>query len=262
MARHRRTGATRRSKKRSWTVHNLLEVLFVISVLGLVVAMVIKVQSPDTLPVRKVHFVSRIKHLDPQDLQKAVMSGLQGGFFTLDLNAIERSLESLPWVENASARRQWPDTVLVKLSEQQAVARWGNDGLLNLRGEVFRPNAYLAGVSDLPILFGPEGHGKELIERFNRFYDLLSPVGLGLRALVQDERRAWHMLLTNGINVALGRGDAGSRLKRFVSVYQKIFAPRVSEIVRIDLRYTNGIAVAWRWSKNNAQYLKRGSISE
>lgn len=262
MARHRRTGATRRSKKRSWTVHDLLEVLFVVSVLGLVVAVAIKMREPDTLPVRKVHFVSRIKHLEPLDLQNAVMSELRGSFFTLDLRAIERSLESLPWVENASARRQWPDTVLVKLSEQQAVARWGNEGLLNLHGEVFQPDNFDSDTKDLPILFGPEGHGKKLIERFNRFYDLLSPVGLKLRALVQDERRAWHILLSNGINVALGRGNASNRLRRFVSVYPKIFAPRVSEIVRIDLRYTNGIAVAWRWSKNNAQYLKRGSKSE
>ena len=258
MARHRRTGATRRSEKRWWTAHDLLEVLVVVIVIGLVVAGVLKMRSPDTLPVRKIHFVSRIKHLEPLDLKGAVMSELRGGFFSVDLRAIERSLESLAWVEVASARRQWPDTILIKLSEQEAIARWGNEGLLNPRGEVFQPDENNHNLGDLPILFGPEGRGKELIKRFKHFYDLLSPVGLRLRALVQDERRAWHMLLTNGINVALGRGDIGNRLRRFVRVYPKIFAPRVSEIASIDLRYTNGIAVAWRWTKKNAQQLKKG----
>jgi cell division protein FtsQ len=215
-------------------------------------------RAPETLPVRKVHFISRIKHLDPLDLRNAVMSELRGGFFTVDLRAIERSLESLAWVEAAAARRQWPDTVLIRLGEQKAVARWGNEGLLNPRGEVFHPDQINQSVGDLPILFGPEGHGKELIKRFEHFYELLFPLGLRLRALVQDERRAWHMLLANGVKVALGRGEASRRLRRFLRVYPKVLAPRISEVVSIDLRYTNGIAVAWRWNKNNAQQLKSG----
>ena len=259
MARHRRTGATRRSKKQWWSGHDLMEVLAVISVISLVVAGVHKMRAPETLPVRKVHFISRIKHLEPLDLRDAVMSELRGGFFTVNLRAIERSLESLAWVETAAARRQWPDTVLIKLGEQKAVARWGNEGLLNHHGEVFHPDQLNQSVGDLPVLFGPDGRGKELINRYEHFYELLSPLGLRLRVLAQDERRAWHMLLANGVKIALGRGELSSRLRRFLQVYPKVLAPRMSEVVSIDLRYTNGIAVSWKWNKNNAQQFIGGS---
>jgi cell division protein FtsQ len=69
-----------------------------------------------------------------------------------------------------------------------------------------------------------------------------------LRALVQDERRAWHLLLGNGIPVDVGRGNLDARVARLSRVYPKVLAPRAVHIRRIDLRYTNGFAVAWKRS--------------
>lgn len=258
MAIRRRTGATRKTRRQQLSVPDLMEVLVVISVLGLLVASVYKLRLPETLPVLNVHFVTRLQHMEPEELRQGVLANLHGSFLNVDLRAIEQSLESLSWVDTASVRRQWPDTLLVKLKEQEVIARWGNEGMLNPHGEVFYPREKQQR-KDLPILFGPEGMGKEMITTFRHFYKLLSPAGLKLYALVLDERRAWHILLANGIRVALGRGETESRLQRFVRVYPKVLAPRATKIVNIDLRYTNGFAVAWQWNKEKQNQLTWGS---
>ena len=54
-----------------------------------------------------------------------------------DLDAIQRAVEALPWVDHARVQRHWPNGLHVQVSEQTAAARWGESGLLNTRGELF-----------------------------------------------------------------------------------------------------------------------------
>ncbi len=245
MAKHRRAGARRKQRRQWLSRQELLEVLVLISLLSLVVMAVHKLRSPETLPVRKIHCVSRLQHIQHDELREAVLAKLKGGFFNVDLKAIEKSLGALPWADTVSVRRQWPDTLLISLNEHQPVARWGKEGLLNHRGELFFPRDKLSG-QDFPVLMGPQGRERQLLSTFKRLYELLLPAGLKVRALVQDERRAWHILLANGIPVAVGQGEAAKRVKRLARIYASVLAPRAAEIARIDLRYTNGLAVAWK----------------
>ncbi len=241
-------GQAQRKRKplKSWlSRRDLIEVVIMIALLSIIAIIAHKLRVPSTLPIEKVHFVSRHQHLTPRELERAVMSSLRGGFFNVDLAAIERSLEQLAWVDTASVRRQWPDTLLIKIREQQPVAQWGKDGLLNRRGEVFYPHNKSAH-QGLPVLYGPQGRERELIARFRRTHEVLMSVGLRLHALVEDERRAWHVLLANGIPVELGRKEPGARLERFVKIYPKTLALRATEIASVDLRYTNGFSVAWK----------------
>lgn len=250
MAIRRRTGATRKIRRQRLSVPDVMEILIVIGALSLLVAGIYKLWLPETLPVRKVHFVSRLQHLEPDELRQSVSPQLRGGFFNVDLKAIEQSLEALPWVDTASVRRQWPDTLLIKVTEQHAVALWGGSAMLNPRGEVFYPQRK-QDERHLPVLYGPEGRGRELITAFRHFYGQLSRAGLKLYALIQDERRAWHLLMANGIRVALGHRSTEGRLQRFVRIYPEVLAPRATEIANIDLRYTNGFSVAWKSNKDN-----------
>jgi cell division protein FtsQ len=254
----KRTQAQRQSEACTLCLgrRDVAEVAIVIVLLGLFVIAVHKLQASASFPIHNVHFVSRLQHLSQEELKHAVISSLKGGFFSVDLERIERTLEGLPWIDTASVRRQWPDTLLIKITEQQAVARWGTDGLLNPRGEVFYPHDTLSR-RELPILYGPEGRERELIARFRRILRTLLPAGLRLRALVEDERRAWHLLLTNGIPVALGRIEPGKQVERFVRIYPRNLAPRASEIAGIDLRYTNGISVAWKSTNSQVKETDR-----
>ena len=76
--------------------------------------------------------------------------------------------------------------------------------------------------------------------------DQLVGYGLGFAGLSLEERGAWTLTLTNGIEVVLGRDQVEERFERFIAVYENRLAARVDEVSRIDARYSNGVAVQWK----------------
>ncbi len=200
---------------------------------------------PEELPVKRVKVESRLERIDAAELRAVIEPQVGAGLLNLDVEALRSSLEALPWVHRASVRRAWPDAILVRVEEQRPLARWADGGLVNLDGVRFAAPAD-AWQRALPLFAGPEGSQLQLSEHYREMSRMLSPLGLGIRELVLDERRAMSLQLDNGWRVLLGRERAYPRLLRFVRVYPRNLAPRQAEIAQIDLRYTNGFAVRWR----------------
>jgi len=200
--------------------------------------------APENLPVRSVRIESPLKQVTQQQLREVVSGHVQQGFVRLDVDAIRHDLEQLPWVYQASVRRSWPDVLVVRIEEQQAVARWGNVGLVNRHGEVFKPQD-LSKWSQLPLLRGPDGTEMKVVKQYQEVLQMLTPLGLGVSHLTMNERRAWSLRLNNGLQMVLGRNDTHLRLLRFVRVYADVLKPRLEAIDSVDLRYTNGFAVRW-----------------
>ena len=48
-----------------------------------------------------------------------------------DINVLQESVQSIPWVSHASIRKQWPDTIKVYLTEYQVEALWNANALLD-----------------------------------------------------------------------------------------------------------------------------------
>ena len=84
---------------------------------------------------------------------------LAGNFLTMDLGAVRRAFESVPWVRLAVVRRVWPNRLRVQLEEHRPVAIWGGDSgtdkLVNSFGEVFEANVGDVEDDALPTLAGP-----------------------------------------------------------------------------------------------------------
>ena len=99
------------------------------------------VSDPYRFPLDVVQVKGDFRHLDKQKLQDAVAIHVAGGFFTVDVAAIRAAAEELPWVYKATVRRVWPATLRINIEEQQAIARWGEQGYLNSNGEPFFPDS-------------------------------------------------------------------------------------------------------------------------
>ena len=196
-------------------------------------------------PISVVRIDGEMAHTDPAAVERVVTRHTDGaGFFRLDLAALRADLEALPWLRAASLRRVWPDTLQVHVREHAPAARWNGQALISTAGTVFRPAA-LPGLA-LPELAGPEGHGADMLQRFHALERRLQPLGLAVRGLHQDARRAWRVELDNGVALRLGRGPIERRLDRFVAVWPAVLERRAARIDAVDLRYPNGFAVAWR----------------
>jgi cell division protein FtsQ len=201
--------------------------------------------DPYRFPLSVVKVTGDFRFLQKQQLQTAVAPHAQGGFFTVDVVAVRSAAEALPWVYKASVQRVWPATLHLRVEEQQPIAHWGEQGFLNRFGEPFFPEQ--AGVvGDLPWLTGPEGQEQRVLENYQRIAKTLASIGVPTARLELDNRRAWHLQLASGVQLELGRADAWKRLQRFMVAYPRVFAGRLAELQRVDLRYSNGFSVYWQ----------------
>jgi len=226
-------------------VRTLSGLLLLLVLAGVLMLGVQWLSDPYRFPLSVVKVTGDFRFLQKQQLQEAVAPHAQGGFFTVDVVAVRNASEALPWVYKASVQRIWPATLHLRVEEQQPIAHWGEQGFLNRYGEPFFPEQ--AGVvGDLPWLAGPEGQQLRVLENYQRIARTLARIGVRTTRLELDNRRAWHLQLASGVQLELGRADAWRRLQRFVVAYPSVFAGRLAELQRVDLRYSNGFSVYWQ----------------
>ncbi len=200
--------------------------------------------DPTLLPLKVVRTDGRFRHMQRQDLEQAIGDLSRGGFLTVDVEAIRDKAKSLPWVDKVSVRRVWPDSLQLWVDEHVPLSRWGENGVLNMRGEVFYPKVETI-PPGLALLFGPDGSGKELAKNYVGINAKLAVLGLKVNKMAMDERRSWIMTLSNGLVVRLGSKELQDRLARFYSIYPLLKEDK-RELQEVDLRYTNGVAVIWK----------------
>ncbi|HLT13512.1 MAG TPA: cell division protein FtsQ/DivIB [Marinobacter sp.] len=166
-------------------------------------------------------------------------------YFSTDLAEIKAELERRPWVESAAVKRVWPGRLEIDIREKKPLAYWSDGRLVSRSGELFAPaNPEVAG--KLPRLSGPDERVRDVIAMARSMSDQLFGYGLGFAGLSLEQRGAWTLTLTNGIEVVLGRDQVEQRFERFITVYENRLASRVDEVSRVDARYTNGVAVQWK----------------
>ena len=196
-------------------------------------------------PVRTVQVSGAFQRVSPLDVEQAVRAQLRGGFVTANLDALQRAIESLPWVDRARVQRRWPDGLSVQVTEQAAVARWGEAGLINTRGELFLRDARHV-PSELPRLDGPAGSERQVADLYFQVQPRLLEAALRVTALRLDPRGAWELDLANGVTVRLGRRQLQERVERFLKVGVPVVSARANDIAFLDMRYSNGFSVGWR----------------
>jgi len=178
-------------------------------------------------------------------LERSAGQWIGRSFFSTDLSEVKGRLEKRPWVESAAVKRVWPDRLAIEIREKKPLAYWRDGRLVSRTGEVFAPqNPEVAG--NLPLLSGPDDRVMDVIRMAQTMSDTLAEHSLGFAGLNLEQRGAWTLTLSNGIEVVLGRDQVTERFERFVTVYQERLVSRASEVKRVDARYSNGVAVKWK----------------
>jgi cell division protein FtsQ len=215
--------------------------------------------DPNQLPIQTIRVSGTLKHLERESVEAVVAGAIDGNFFSVDMARIRDRVRELPWVDQVSVRRRWPGTLVMQVREQVPIARWGNDRLVNARGEIFAPrNAAIA--AQLVRLDGPQGSTTRVMA-FQRMAEAeLQGIGLRIRRLQMNERREWWLEADRGLTLLLGQHEARKRLRRFVNAYRVLAAQADRRPVRVDLRYAQGFAVTW--SDKSAGADRRGGRHE
>ncbi len=202
-------------------------------------------------------------YVQVDELAHNIQGKVTGGFFDINLDEARAVFESVPWVRRAQVKREWPNQLRVVIEEQEPLAFWNEDQMINRWGEVFtadKKRVLQTGHADLiPQLNGPEQSERLVIQRYAEVARWVAPLGLDIEQVTLSPRYAWDVVLSNGMQLLIGRDPAAeatdphgrsgaqsfaARIERFIQAW-----PALSErlagrtIARADLRYNDGFAI-------------------
>jgi len=175
----------------------------------------VKAQGADWLPVRYVRIEGAFQYIAKDKVKQVLMEQVNNGLYNADIQQIQASVNQLPWIESVRVKRVWPDAIDIRIVEQTPVVRWRDEGLLNLKGEVFVPDN-ISEFSQLPLVSGPVGNEKKLLEIMKGLEVALNDKQMKLVEFRVNERRAWSIKLQNGVKIILGRNEPLSKFQRFL----------------------------------------------
>ena len=247
------------------TINLIANTLAVLTVLAMLVTGVVWIgQRPvftlsaielEPMPDSELHYVS------PGAVRAVIAGRFTGNFFTLDLNEVRKVFESVPWVRHATVRRIWPNTLQVSIEEQQPLALWNENQMINTWGESFTANTgELDDDAVLPQFSGPDGSEALVVQRYAELARWFAPLDMHVTELDLSPRYAWRATLSDGLKLDLGR-DPGAdapdphglpgalpfaqRIQRFVKAWPTVRGRLEGRTVtQADLRYPNGFALA------------------
>jgi cell division protein FtsQ len=202
-------------------------------------------QQVNSQKIETVVIEGQVDFVSEKEIKDTVSRFVSASLVALDLETLKQELEMLPWISKVTVQREWPGKLIINVEEESAIARWRDTELLNQQGQIFLPES-IQEVLNLPRLSGPENSEKAVMEQYQKFNQLLYPLGVRIRDLSMNERGALTMLLTNGVKVKLGKEDVLERVRRLVAFMESRYSADMLNIETIDLRYTNGIAVSPR----------------
>lgn len=168
--------------------------------------------------------------------------GLDTSLVGFDAAAAQKRLTELPWVERASLRKFYPNTLQVDIVERQPFALWQRDGELLVMDRQGTPIvvAEESRFADLPFMVG--GGANANASEF--LTDLMSEpeVASEMRAAVLVGGRRWDLHLDNGVTVKLPERNVRDALRQLVRLTsERQLLER--DVVVVDLRLPDRVTV-------------------
>jgi cell division protein FtsQ len=168
--------------------------------------------------------------------------GLDTSLIGFDVAAAQKRLTELPWIERASLRKFYPNTLSVEIVERKPFALWQRDGQLLVMDRSGTPivPAEESRFADLPFMVG--GGANASASEF--LADLLSEpeVASEMRAAVLVGGRRWDLHLDNGVTVKLPEKNVRDALHQLGTLTtEKQLLER--DVVVVDLRLPDRVTV-------------------
>jgi cell division protein FtsQ len=213
-----------------------------------------------------------LQYVTPLSLQTALAGRVKGNFFLVNLTQVRHLIETTPWVRHASVQRVWPATLRVRIEEEQPLAYWNENQMINTWGEAFTANrGELPDDMNLPQLNGPVSSERLVVQRYAEIARWFAPLGLSVHEATLTPRYAWEVTLSDGVHLTLGRDPAAdttdphgrsgalpfaARIERFVRAWPELTRRLGTRLIAsADLRYPNGFAITLA-PENNASTTK------
>lgn len=244
-------GATRTSQSpgissRLNTSGLLKPVSVAITVMSIVVAVVLLLLQTVNKPVTKLQINQDLVHVTKSMIESEVAPWFPEGYLSLDVQDIQSHLQDMVMVANVKVEKVWPDTLSILIEEERPVALWNGKNMLSENGDIL-PVAYEE--LQLPKLKGSNNESKLVMQHFLLFNRWGKRHQLELTG-IQHSSAGWQLDFQTGLKIWLDNVAAMNGLQQLDKVIDQFDFTRIE---RIDMRYEQGFAVAWKDSIGQAQ---------
>ncbi len=189
--------------------------------------------------VDHLELTSLLKHVSEKEILVQLEGVFPDGFAYLDVAEVSDRLLVLPMVANVKVEKVWPDTLKISIQEEKPVAIWNDTSMVSQHGEIL-PLALTQ--LELPRLQGAEGGSRQVMQHFQLFNRWGKRHKLNLVSL-NSNASGWQLIYGNKLQVWLDNAQAMHGLQQLESVLKQF---QLGRIQRIDMRYEQGFAVAWK----------------
>ena len=201
-------------------------------------------QLDNILPIKKIQLSGSFEHIAQQEIEAVLKPYIGEDFLALDIHALQKKLGAQSWAESVSIRRVWPDRLDITIVERRPVARWDENHLVSDQAIVFAAPTNSFG--QLPLIHTRRERLSQLLSRYHALDRRFEGLGEKVVALREDSRGALDIELSDGLIIKVGRDQLEHKIARLMTVYEQQIRPRRADIRQLDLRYSNGFAVAWK----------------
>ncbi len=196
-------------------------------------------------PIEIINVVGELRRAPIKSIELVANSFKKKGFLSINASAAKQKIESFEWVLSAEIIRKWPNRVDILIKEENLLAIWNNNLILNDSAELYEVvKTFIP--SNIPRFSGPEGSEKRVLGVFLKINKELVGRGLYLETLILDRRGSWVFTIKPKIEIRLGKKEIDQRLERLYLMLDQDLLANMNQISYIDLRYSEGLAISWK----------------
>ena len=196
-------------------------------------------------PIELINVSGDLKRVSIKSIDNHTNNLLKKGFLSFNAFEAKEKIESLDWVESAEIIRVWPNKIDIRIMEESLLGTWNDDLILNSSGKLYVVDQRSI-PDNIPRLVGPKGSEKDVMKLFIQINNLLTGRGLYLETLILDARGSWSFTIKPKIEIKLGKTEINHKLERFFLALDQSLLAKINKVSYIDLRYSEGLAVAWK----------------
>lgn len=205
----------------------------------------------------------KLRYVSASQLRDSLDSLLAQGRLYLDREALQRVLEQLRWVERARVEWRGWNRLVIFIKEPDIAAYWLDNreasqservSLLSTSGQPLSlPRSALPAGLQVPTLRGPSGQQAALWELYQQLQRISAANAAHITWLELNQERAYRAVLDDGVLLLLENLRPQRSLQRFILVYRQLSEAQRAAIMRVDLRYPNGLAIQSRVTSSLSQ---------
>lgn len=213
---------------------------FLINTLGVVIIIfsLVFYAMHNMFRIKHIVIEGDIKHVTPIQLTYVANNKLHGTFFTLNIDDLKSQFEVLPWVKQVVLQRQFPNTIIVKITEHNAIAHIGEEDLLAEDGEVFDG----ADNGELPTLYVSVDKASLAYEKYQQIESVITKHNDTVTKLWMSDPRIIKFTTESNLSVTICDQDFTTKLLEIDTYWDKLHQIN-PQLTSMNLCYKNAVAI-------------------